>query len=178
MEDCRWIDSSLKERPTGILELIPLALAAEGHHDASVKGAGRVWFPGNSIAPCKGWKSGVTVVWRVECPDCIQQRLVTDDNPTGTLTNYDLEVTGGLFQLDEIVQPFDTRKRTAISKGNNLNVTFWERMRSTTTASAPAYLLRLFGIHQRCYCYIPRFDYVVGLSNHIADAMSHNFHLA
>ena len=62
MEDFRWIASSLGERPTGIAELIPLAPAAEGHHDASVKDAGGVWFPRNSIAPREEWKAGVPVV--------------------------------------------------------------------------------------------------------------------
>ena len=177
MEDFRWIASSLGERPTGIAELIPLAPAAEGHHDASVKDAGGVWFPRNSIAPREEWKAGVPVVWRIEWPDCIQRRLVIDKNPTGTLTNSDLELAGGLFQLDALVQTFDARKRTAVSKGDNLNATFWERRGSTTTDSSPAYLLRLFDIHQRYHRYLPRFDYLAGLSNHVADALSRDFHL-
>ena len=64
-----------------------------------------------------------------------------------------------------------------VSKGDNLNTTFWERKCSTTTDSPPAYLLRLFGIHQRYHRYVPRFDYISGTSNFIADALSRDFHL-
>ncbi|KAL7523020.1 hypothetical protein ACHAWF_000323, partial [Thalassiosira exigua] len=45
------------------------------------------------------------------------------------------------------------------------------------TDKPPAYLLRLFGIHQRFHRYVPRFDYLSGASNHIADALSRDFHL-
>jgi hypothetical protein len=48
---------------------------------------------------------------------------------------------------------------------------------STTTDSAPAYLLRIFGIHQRFHRYVPRFDYLPGKSNPIADALSRIFNV-
>jgi len=50
-----------------------------------------------------------------------------------------------------------------------------ERKGSTTSNKPPAYLLRLFGIHQRLNRYIPRFDYISRSSNHIADALSRQF---
>eukprot|EP00804_Cyclotella_cryptica_P015306 CCRYP_005414-RA/>CCRYP_005414-RA protein AED:0.57 eAED:0.10 QI:0/0/0/1/0/0/2/0/539 len=62
-------------------------------------------------------------------------------------------------------------------KGDNLSTTFWERKGSTSSDKPPAYLLRLFGIHQRFHRYVPRFDYISGASNHIADALSRDFHL-
>ena len=65
-----------------------------------------------------------------------------------------------------------------MSKGDNLNTTFWERKGSTSTNSAAAYLLRLLGIHQRFHRYVPRFDYQPGLSNPVADCLSRDFHLA
>lgn len=70
---------------------------------------------------------------------------------------------------------FDVRERTILSKGDYLSTTFWERKGSTTSNKPPAYLLRLFGIHQRIHRYIPRFDYISGQSNHIADALSRTF---
>eukprot|EP00804_Cyclotella_cryptica_P015209 CCRYP_000735-RB/>CCRYP_000735-RB protein AED:0.19 eAED:0.37 QI:0/0/0/1/0/0/2/0/277 len=85
---------------------------------------------------------------------------------------------GGLIHLDCVAQTLDTRERTLLSKGDNLNTTFWERKGSTTTDSAPAYLLRLFGIHQRFHRYVPRFDYIAGPSNPIADSLSRDFHLS
>ena len=178
LDDFRWIAKDLTSRPTRIAELIPLAPSAEGHHDASGKGAGGAWFPGDTLQPREGWQADIPVLWRLEWPDYITRLLVTSDNPTGTITNSDLELAGGLIHLEALAQTFDTRERTIVSKGDNLNTTFWERKGSTTTNSPPAYLLRLFGIHQRYHRYVPRFDYLAGLSNHVADALSRDFHLS
>jgi len=49
---------------------------------------------------------------------------------------------------------------------------------STTTNKVPASLLCLFGIHQCFHRYVPRHDYLSGLSNPIADALSQDFHLS
>ena len=178
LDDFRWIAKDITERPTCLAELIPLTPAAEGHHDASGKGAGGAWFPADTLQPREGWESNIPVLWRLEWPKYITRRLVKLSNPSGTITNSDLELAGGLIHLEALAQTFDTRKRTVVSKGNNLNTTFWERKGSTTTNSPPAYLLRLFGIHQRYHRYVPRFDYIAGLSNHVADALSRDFHLS
>ena len=113
----------------------------------------------------------------MEWPADVSNDIVSSDNPTGTITNSDLELAGGLLHLEAAAQAFDIRERTILSKGDNLNTTFWERKGSTTTNSVPAYLLRMFGIHQRFHRYVPRFDYIAGSSNFIADALSRDFHL-
>ena len=178
LDDFRWIADDLSTRPTRIAELVPLAPAAEGHHDASGAGAGGVWFPGDSLTPREGWTANQPVIWRVPWPQHIRDKLVSSNNPTGTITNSDLELAGGLIHLDCLAQTFDTRERTVVSKGDNLNTTFWERKGSTSTDSAPAYLLRMFGIHQRFHRYVPRFDYLAGKSNFVADALSRDFSLS
>ena len=178
LDDFRWIARDLTSRPTRIAELIPLSPSAEGHHDASGKGAGGVWFPSDTLQPRNGWQADVPVLWRIEWPEYITRRLVSSDNPTGTITNSDLELAGGLIHLEALTQTFDIRERTVVSKGDNLNTTFWERKGSTSTDSAPAYLLRLFGIHQRYHRYVPRFDYIAGSSNYVADALSRDFQLS
>ena len=177
LNDFRWMHDNISTRPTRIAELIPLPPVAAGHHDASGKGAGGIWFPGSQLTPRMGYTSSAPLVWRHEWPPHITARLVTDTNPSGCITNSDLELAGGLLHLDALVQSFDVRERTVLSQGDNLSTTFWERKGSTSTASAPAYLLRLFGIHQRVHRYIPRFDYISGASNHVADSLSRNFHL-
>jgi len=40
------------------------------------------------------------------------------------------------------------------------------------------HLLQIFGIHQCIHHYVPRFDYISGPSNHVADALSRDFHLS
>ncbi|KAL3826648.1 hypothetical protein ACHAXA_009089 [Cyclostephanos tholiformis] len=96
---------------------------------------------------------------------------------SGSITSSDLELAGELLHLDALAHAFDVRECTILSQGDNLSTTFWEQNGSTSTASAPAYLLWLFGIHQQHHRYVPRFDYISGASNHIADSLSHDFHL-
>ncbi|KAL3808781.1 hypothetical protein ACHAXA_011404 [Cyclostephanos tholiformis] len=144
LNDFRWMHDNISTRPTRIAELIPLPPVAAGHHDASGKGAGGIWFPGSQLTPRVGYTSAAPLVWRHEWPPHITARLVTDTNPSGCITNSDLELAGGLLHLNALVQAFDVRERTVLSQGDNLSTTFWERKGSTSTASAPAYLLRLF----------------------------------
>lgn len=94
-----------------------------------------------------------------------------------TINNSDLELAGGFIQLEALAQTFHMRERTVLSQGDDLNATFREQQVSTTYNLPPSYLLCMFGIHQRCHRYIPRFDYIVGPSNHITDALSMDFHV-
>ncbi len=178
LDDFRWIAQDLTARPTRIQEVVPLPPIAEGDHDSSGTGAGGIWFPSDTAVPRETWLPCVPVVWRITWPQWVQDSLVSSENPDGSITNSDLELAGGLIQMEAIAQTFDIRERTVVSKGDNLNTTFWERKGSTTTHSAPAYLLRLFGLHQRFHRYVPRFDYLPGKSNVLADAFSRDFHLS
>jgi len=110
-------------------------------------------------------------------PHDIIDSLITDKNPNGTITNSDLELAGGLLHLDAIAQYFDVREHTLLSKTDNLATLFWQRKGSATTINPPAYLLCLFGIHQRFHRYVPRHDYILGISNPMADDASCLFHL-
>ena len=172
LDDFRWMHDNIASRPTRIAEIVPLPPIAEGHHDAYGAGAGGIWFPGPNVTARGDLSPSQPIVWRVQWPHSITSQLVTDSNPWGTINNSDLELAGGLIHLDAIATCLDVWERTILSKGDNLSTTFWERKGSTTCSSPPAYLLRLFGIHQRKHRYIPRFDYISGASNHIADALS------
>ena len=178
LDDFRWLVQDLDRRPTRLAEVVPLNPVADGHHDASGAGAGGVWWPSENVTPRGATKPGTPVLWRHEWPQWVRDSLVTAENPSGTISNSDLELAGGLLQLDCIARAFDVRERTVLSRGDNLNTTFWERKGSTTTNSVPAYLLRLFGIHQRYHRYVPRFDYISGPSNLVADTLSRDFHLS
>jgi hypothetical protein len=177
LEDFRWLLSDIASRPTSIAELVPLLPSAEGHHDASGLGAGGVWFPAEHLVPREGFDNK-PVVWRLQWPQYIIDKLVTSKNPNGTISNSDFELAGGLLHLEALSQCFDIRERTVLSKTDNLNTLFWQRKGSATTEKVPAHLLRLFGIHQRFHRYVPRHDYLSGPSNPIADALSRDFELS
>ena len=101
LDDFRWLLNDISSRPTCIAELVPLLSSAEGHHDASCKGAGGVWFPAAHLTP----REGATIqplVWRLRWPQRIADLLVTDANPNGTITNSDLELAGGLLRLEAL----------------------------------------------------------------------------
>merc|ERR550539_1666539 len=96
-------------RPTRIAEVVPLSASALGYHDASGIGAGGVWFPDPSLTsrmagplPC-----GTPILWRYQWPTDIQQRLVSNSNPHGTITNSDLELAGGLLHIEALAQHYD-----------------------------------------------------------------------
>jgi len=171
LEDFRWMLKDIESRRTRIAELVPLLPSAEGHHDASGHGAGGVWFPSEHLIAREGFDNQ-PIVWRLKWPQYIIDRLVTSDNPDGTISNSDLELAGGLLHLEALSQTFDIRERTVLSKTDNLNTLFWQRKGSATTEKVPAHLLRMFGIHQRFHRYVPRHDYLAGPSNPIADALS------
>ena len=182
LNDFRWMDENISSRPTRIAELIPLLSSAIGDHDASGSGAGGVWFPHQSLdsrsTGQENSPSHAPLLWRVEWPKDIIDSLVTNKNPSGTITNSDLELAGGLLHLEAICQHYNVRERTILSRTDNLATLFWQRKGSATTQKAPAHLLRLFGIHQRYHRYVPRHDYISGVSNPMADDASRLFHLS
>ena len=63
----------------------------------------------------------------------IQDSLVTTDNPTGTITNYNLELSGGILHIQAICQAYDVREHTLLIKTENLSTLFWQRKFRTTT---------------------------------------------
>ena len=178
LNDFRWMHADIASRPTRIAELIPLNPCALGFHDASGRGAGGVWYSNPELLPRQPTLQSQPMVWRLSWPRDIIANLITDSNPHGTINNSDLELAGALLHLDVLAQHFDIRERTILSKTDNLATLFWQRKGSTTTTKAPAHLLRLLGIHQRFHRYVPRFDFMPGKSNPMADDASRLLHFS
>ena len=174
--DFKWMLKEISNRPTRISELVPLPPSAFGYHDASGYGAGGAWIAADHVDH-RGETTNNPLLWRFEWPDDVKKALVSVENPKGTITNSDLELAGGLMHLDIAAQAYDIRERTVLSKTDNMATMFWSRKGSASTDKVPAYLLRLFGIHQRFHRYIPRYDYEPGVINILADDASRLFHL-
>jgi hypothetical protein len=188
LDDFRWLFANLSERPTRLYELVPQPEPVLlGAGDACGRGMGGVWFPvandlsvrGRDGAELRGADSAplsvssrAPLVWRAEFPPEVVRRLITTANPTGTITNSDLELAATIVQRDVAAHCYDIRERTISNGSDNISAVCWQRKGSTTTTSAPAYLLRLQAIHQRHHRYLARDFYIPGPVNVMSDDAS------
>ena len=72
---------SVSTRPTRLAKVVPDYPSVIGAVDSAKPGMGGVLFT-EGEAP---------IMWRAQFPEDIQERIVSSDNPTGDLTNSDLE---------------------------------------------------------------------------------------
>jgi hypothetical protein len=190
LQDFRLLQDDLARRPTRLYELVPLPPTLDGDHDACQHGAGGVWFPSPTATPRRARSSGVDlprdsgssplhpIVWRATFAPDIVADMVSWENPSGSITNSDLELAGSLLHHEAAVQNFDVRERTLLSRTDNTATLFWQRKGSTTTTGAPAYLLRAQALHQRHHRYVPRHDFIPGHANSMSDDASRLHHLS
>ena len=107
----------------------------------------------------------------------MQDRLVSFDNPTGDISNSDLELTGSITHHDIFAQFADVAERTIHNCYDNIAAVYWQRKGATTTLEPAAFLLRLQRLHQRFYRYVPLKDYLPGSLNTMADFLSRRWGL-
>ncbi len=91
LEDFRWILKDLKRRPTRIAELVPLLVAAEGHPMRQAREPEECGsqLRAKHLAPREGYKNQ-PVLCRLKWPQRIIDQLLTMKNPSGTVSNSDL----------------------------------------------------------------------------------------
>jgi hypothetical protein len=172
LADFELLANDLGRRPTSIAELVPDHPVAIGPHDASGRGMGGAWFPAttdSNLAP---------LLWRAQFPDSIQNALVSDSNPTGSINNSQLELAGNIAHQDVLAQHVDCSGRTIVPLGDNIAQVAWQHKGSVTTSGPTAYLLRLNSLHQRHFCYLAKPDYLPGPLNLMADDLSRLWHLS
>lgn len=172
LDDFRALATDISQRPTRIAELVPDTIPATlGACDAAGSGMGGVHFipdAGGVILP---------ILWRQEFPAHISSRLVSFTNPTGDVTNSDLELAGSIAQHDVLAQFADVTERTVQNCYDNTAAVYWQRKGATTTTGPAAYLLRLQALHQRHHRYVPLHDYIPGPANVMADFLSRRWDL-
>ena len=66
---------------------------------------------------------------------------MTTDNPTGAITNSNLELSGVLLHLQAVYKAYDVRECTLLCKTENFTDLFWHQKVSATTDKCPHYLL-------------------------------------
>jgi hypothetical protein len=169
--DVAAVIRDLSRRPSHITELTQQPLHYVGYCDASAFGAGGVWFGAkNPLSP---------IVWRVQWPDDITKNVISFDNPTGSITNSDLEMAGVLLQetvLEAHLGPEAMRGiQTAIGSDNSPAVAWTTRMASRSTSPVSYRLLKGFAMRQRTSRSAPpAVFHVAGTENVLADVASRN----
>jgi hypothetical protein len=167
LDDICWLVQDLQLRPTRLREIIDTPVAAIGATDATAPGMGGVIFVQDQTAGKLN-----PLLWRAPFPQDTQHDVVSSKNPTGSITNSDLELAGTVAQHDVLVHHVDCRERAVHTLTDNTPALAWQSKGSTTAAGVPACLLRLQAIHQRhCRC-LPWLAHVKGGHNVMADDLS------
>jgi hypothetical protein len=157
----------LARRPTHVSELVAQDFDYVGFCDASAFGAGGVWFSAIKAIP--------PTVWRVEFPPDITAQVVSDKNPTGALTNSDLEMAGVSLQFLALEQIAPDLRHAHVAIGcDNTPAVAWTKKMATHSSSPVAHrLLRGLAMRQRSTRAAPPEVYhVSGNTNTLADVAS------
>jgi hypothetical protein len=156
-------------RPTHMEELVRGDPRYLGTVDAAKSGMGGVWFP----------EKGAPIVWREPFSPSVQREMVSQDQPDGTITNSDLELTGTIAQHMVLANTgLPLAGETTHAFCDNTPAVAWQTKGSTTTARAAATLLQEQALHQRQYGYLPTVQYLDGPRNKMADDASRRWDLS
>jgi hypothetical protein len=126
----------LGARPTHVRELIPDTPQYIGYHDAAAEGSGGVWFSLEfAMRP---------LLWREEFPHDIASNVVSQNNPTGGITNSDLELAAELFAVGIILANAPQIKHATLGTlcDNSPTVSWINRMASKSKSAVAGSLLR------------------------------------
>jgi hypothetical protein len=170
LADLRWLASELASRPTRWAEIVDSTPTFLGTVDASGLGMGGTWLPvADGLAP---------LCWRLPFDTAVTDRLVTSENPAGTLTNSDLEQLALSCHPDILASAYDIREQTICALSDNTAAVSREHRGSTSVDAAAAYLCRIASLHQRTNRYRLTTDYIPGPLNVMADDLSRRWDLS
>jgi hypothetical protein len=157
----------ITRRPTNVGELVPQDFDYTGFCNASAFGAGGVWFSANKFLP--------PLVWRINFSADITSQVVLQNNPTGALTNSDLEMAGVLLQylaLEQLV-PNLRHAQVAILCDNSPAVAWTKKMATHASSLVARRLLRGLAMRQRfTRTAPPEIYHVAGKTNILVDVAS------
>jgi hypothetical protein len=172
LKDFGDLATDLRERPTRIAELIPSTIPATlGAQDVVGPGMGGVHFFPLSDVPIQ------PMLWRSPFPLEVQRRLISFANPTGTITNSDLELAASVAQHNVLASNVDTQEATIHNFSKNTPTVFWQRKGAVSNSRPAAQLLRLQALNQPRHQYVRTYDYLPGPANAMADACSRSWGL-
>jgi hypothetical protein len=132
---------------------------------------GGVWFhPTSTNQP--------PVLWRQPFPPAVQDALISEANPGGSLSISDLELAAMIGHKDILCAYADVVERTLWLATKNCAALAWSTNRSSTSVGPRSYLLRYNALHQRTHRYVAVHDHIAEPANVIlADNASCLWHL-
>jgi hypothetical protein len=109
---------------------------------------GGVWVP--PLLPFKSLSPETTppTEWRESSPHHIQSCLVSFPNPTGFITNSDLELASVLCHQDVVAPIADCRESSLARLYDNTPAVACIEKESASNISSAAYISRLLALHQ------------------------------
>ena len=169
LHDWLYLIKDVASRPTSTKELVVGEPDYLGYCDASGIGAGGVWFGVHAeLDP---------IVWRVEFPHDIRDRLVSESNPTGDITNSDLELAGLVLHwlvLEYVVD--DLRHKHVAMYCDNTPTVAWANRLASKNSKIAGRLLRALALRQRTRRASPLLSIsIAGEDNVMADVASRSF---
>ena len=167
LSDFARLCASLCSQPTHLAELVPQSPSFLGTTEAAKSGMGGVFFDSRNQGD----------VWRVPFPEDIQAALVSEENPTGSVTNSDLEQAAILMQLEMVALQKGATYATIHTFSDNTPTIARFRKGAISSDRAPAYLCRLASLHQRVHRYCSIVSFINGPENVMADDASRLQHL-
>jgi hypothetical protein len=171
LRDWLLLQHSIHDTPAPLHSLVPRTLTLVATTDASQQGMGGAWSPVTASTPRN-------FLWRSPFPSWIQRSIITQHNPNGTLSINDLELTALLVRATLAAQSSNVPYRHLLIGTDNTAACAWVNKGSTTSSSAPAFLLHQLARLRRSHCFKLSALYTPGSSNTVADCCSRMFHLS
>jgi len=168
LRDFHTIIKIMGKRPSFCRELIPDTPEYVGYCDASKLGAGGVWMSGSSFL--------TPTVWRLEFPQDIQDRVVAFSNPTGDITNSDLEMAGLLGEYLVLEHLAPLKLSHAAAWCDNTPTVSWANKMSSSKSMVAARLVRALAMRLHINQASPLVTWsIAGVKNIMADVASRFF---
>jgi hypothetical protein len=156
--------------PVPLHTVVPHPPQIIGATDASKQGMGGFYITQSPRGP-------EYHLWRAAFPPSITSAFLSQESPTGLITNSDLELAGLVLGSTLIAQRHYHPYQHISLASDNTPAVAWITKGSTTSNGPSAYLLHMLAQSRRSHKYQLTVPFTSGISNTIADCCSRLFHL-
>ena len=138
-----WLAKDVSSRPTHFAEVVLTPPSYYSAMDAAKSGMGGVWFPPLTnvplaITPHQSNLLQQPCLWQSPFPPSVQDDLVSFKNPTGSITNSDLELARTIASDDILASAVPIAHISTCGLCDNTPAVSWQTKGSTTTVGPAA----------------------------------------